>query len=48
MLWKRICKRREGEKGADNALDIDKETFERYWEGFEDPVGEGEVVIDIV
>lgn len=48
MLWDRICKRGEGDKGPDNALDIDWETFEGYWNGFEDPVEEGEVVVNIV
>lgn len=48
LLWDRICRRSEAVKGADNALDIDEETFERYWNGFENPEGEGEIVIDLV
>lgn len=47
-LWERICKRSKAEKTADNALEIDRETFEMYWDGFEDPEGEGEVVIEVV
>lgn len=48
LLWKRICKRSEGVKTAASAYDISRGTFERYWDGFEDPVGEGEIVISIV
>jgi predicted kinase len=48
MLWKRICKRSEGAKTADSALDISRETFEMYWAGFEDPAGEGEIVAKVV
>ncbi|KAH7380487.1 ATP/GTP-binding protein [Phaeosphaeria sp. MPI-PUGE-AT-0046c] len=48
LLWERICRRSEGVKTADSALDIDWETFEGYWAGFEDPVGEGEVVVDLM
>lgn len=48
LLWERICRRSEGVKTADSALDIDWATFEGYWAGFEDPVGEGEIVVDLV
>lgn len=48
VLWKRICKRSEGVKTADSALDISRETFDEYWNGFEDPVGEGEVVVRVL
>lgn len=48
ILWNRICKRSTLDETADNALDISRETFEMYWEGFEDPQGEGEIVIDAV
>lgn len=48
ILWDRICKRSERDKTAENALDISRETFEMYWEGFENPEGEGEIVIDVV
>jgi len=47
LLWQRICKRSEGVKTADSALDISRDTFEMYWDGFENPVGEGEVVIRV-
>ena len=48
VLWERICRRSKAEKTADNALDISRETFEMYWDGFESPEGEGEITIDIV
>ncbi|KAF3046918.1 hypothetical protein E8E12_007463 [Didymella heteroderae] len=48
VLWTRICTRSAAEKTADSALDISRETFEMYWNGFENPEGEGEIVIDVV
>lgn len=48
VLWERIRRRSEGVKTPDSALDIDRETFEGYWKGFEDPVGEGEIVVEVV
>jgi hypothetical protein len=48
LLWERICRRSEGVKTANSSLDIDRETFEGYWNGFEGPDGEGEIVIDVV
>lgn len=48
VLWERICRRSEGVKTADNALEIGRGVFEGYWEGFEGPEGEGEVVVDVV
>ncbi|KAF2822014.1 putative ATP/GTP-binding protein [Ophiobolus disseminans] len=47
FLWNRICKRSNRGKTADSALDISRETFEMYWRGFEDPVGEGEIVVKV-
>jgi predicted kinase len=47
VLWNRICKRSEETKTADSAVDISRETFEEYWSGFEEPVGEGEIVIRV-
>jgi predicted kinase len=47
VLWERICKRSQGVKTADSALDISREVFEGYWSGFEDPVGEGEIVVRV-
>lgn len=48
VVWKRICARSAAGKTADSALDIDRATFEMYWNGFENPEGEGEIVIDVV
>jgi hypothetical protein len=45
MLWNRICKRCEAPKTADSALDISKELFKTYWDNFEGPVDEEEIVI---
>lgn len=47
-LWDRICERSKAEKTADNALEISRETFDTYWDGFEDPDGEDETVIDVI
>ncbi len=47
VLWERIQKRSEGAKTADSAVEIDRVTFERYWEGFEGPDGEGKVVVEV-
>ncbi|KAF2029221.1 P-loop containing nucleoside triphosphate hydrolase protein [Setomelanomma holmii] len=47
LLWSRICKRSEGTKTANSAYDITRETFEMYWSGFENPDGEGEIVIEV-
>ncbi|CAO2651800.1 Nn.00g000830.m01.CDS01 [Neocucurbitaria sp. VM-36] len=46
-LWERICKRSAGIKTANSAFDITRDIFEMYWNGFEDPIGEGEVVIQV-
>lgn len=48
ILWRRLCKRSEGVRTADSALYISREEFEAYWEGFEDPVDEEEIVIDVL
>lgn len=47
IVWERIRKRSEGAKTANSALDISRETFERYWDGFEIPDGEEEIVIEV-
>ncbi|UPX17303.1 uncharacterized protein EKO05_0007669 [Ascochyta rabiei] len=47
VLWNRIGTRRLNEKTADSAFDISRETFEMYWDGFEDPEGEGEIIIEV-
>jgi predicted kinase len=48
LLWDRNCRRSESVKTADSALDIDRNTFEGYWNGFENPDGEGEIVVEII
>lgn len=48
VLWQRICNRSAGKKTADSALDISRETFEMYWNGFENPEGEDEIVVEVV
>ena len=48
VLWERVCKRSAREKTADSAFEISRETFEMYWNGFENPEGEGEIVIEVV
>jgi predicted kinase len=48
ILWTRIRTRSTAKKTADSALDISRETFEMYWNGFENPDGEGEIIIDVV
>ncbi|KAL6703922.1 hypothetical protein ACN47E_008958 [Coniothyrium glycines] len=47
LLWERICKRSQGAKTANSALDISRELFDEYWKGFEEPDGEGEIVLKI-
>lgn len=47
LLWQRICRRAEKEKDANSALVISRELFESYWDGFEEPEGEGEVVFEV-
>lgn len=46
-LWARIQDRSAQPKEANSALDISRDTFEMYWDGFEDPHGEGEIVIGV-
>lgn len=48
VLWRRIESRAKGERGADSAFKVTREVLRRYFEGFEEPVGEGEVVVDVV
>lgn len=47
LSWRRICTRNQGERDANSALDISRETFEMYWNGFEEPVGEDEIVFHV-
>lgn len=44
VLWRRVCDRQKKARGADNALDIDRDLLDRFCEGFEVPSGEGEIV----
>ncbi|EME79178.1 uncharacterized protein MYCFIDRAFT_23523, partial [Pseudocercospora fijiensis CIRAD86] len=45
VLWERIQRRREMEINANSALEISTEIFEMYVQGFEQPDGEGEIVV---
>jgi predicted kinase len=45
-LWKRICQRRKVEINANCAYQITPEILDMYWNGFEAPAGEGEIVVD--
>lgn len=45
-LWERICRRREVEVNADSAYLITEDVLDMYLDGFEVPVGEGEIVVD--
>jgi predicted kinase len=47
LLWERITSRSKAAKTANNALDISRELFESYWAGFENPSGEGEIVVEV-
>jgi gluconate kinase len=49
MLWRRIGERRARPVDADSVAgnEISRETLRMYYEGFERPVGEGEVVIKV-
>ncbi|KAI0530367.1 ATP/GTP-binding protein [Xylaria digitata] len=45
-LWQRICHRREVGVNADCAYEITQDILDMYWTGFEEPHGEGEIVVD--
>ncbi|KAI8956514.1 P-loop containing nucleoside triphosphate hydrolase protein [Daldinia sp. FL1419] len=47
FLWNRISKRRQDGVNADSAYEITKEILGGYWDGFEAPVNEGEVIIEV-
>lgn len=47
VLWRRIRERASAGKTADSALDIDEALLDRYVEGFEEPEGEGEIVVEV-
>ena len=46
-LWTRIRDRSLKNKEANSAFDITRDTFEQFWAGFEEPSGEGELVIEV-
>ncbi|OAA42426.1 ATP/GTP-binding protein [Beauveria brongniartii RCEF 3172] len=56
LLWRRIQGRRaardsisveSGARDGDSAYDVERETFEMYWKGFERPMGEGEIRVQV-
>ncbi|KAK4450207.1 P-loop containing nucleoside triphosphate hydrolase [Podospora aff. communis PSN243] len=47
VIWKRLQHRRRAGIDADSAYDITPEILDGYWKGFENPKGEGEVVVDV-
>ncbi|KAI0196445.1 ATP/GTP-binding protein [Astrocystis sublimbata] len=42
--WRRICARGQEQITSDCAYQITPEILDMYWEGFEEPIGEGEIV----
>jgi gluconate kinase len=47
ILWRRICERRQKEVDANCALEIDEGLLDSYLKGFEEPVGEEEIVVHV-
>ncbi|KAM3563391.1 hypothetical protein MY1884_001304 [Beauveria asiatica] len=56
LLWRRIQGRRaardsipveSGARDGDSAYDVERETFDMYWKGFERPMGEGEIRVPV-
>ncbi|KAK0619630.1 hypothetical protein B0T14DRAFT_566460 [Immersiella caudata] len=47
VSWKRLQHRRRVGIDADSAYEITREILDSYWRGFENPEGEGEVVVDV-
>ncbi|KAL7619560.1 hypothetical protein AAE478_010101 [Parahypoxylon ruwenzoriense] len=47
FLWGRIVQRRQKGVDADSAYEVTKEILDRYWDGFEHPTNEGEIVIEV-
>ncbi|KAI1377898.1 P-loop containing nucleoside triphosphate hydrolase protein [Hypoxylon crocopeplum] len=47
FLWNRIVQRRKEGINADSAYVITAEVLDGYWNGFEAPTNEGEIVIDV-
>lgn len=46
-LWRRICERRQKGVNANCALEIDEALLDQYVKGFEEPSGEGEIVVHV-
>ena len=44
VLWRRIAARRKAGVNADSALEINKELLDVFYDGFEVPSGEGEMI----
>lgn len=53
-LWKRLEDRKArkgtlgGEREGDATFDVTREILQQYWDGWEAPEGEGEIVFDVV
>ncbi|KAI1262081.1 ATP/GTP-binding protein [Xylariaceae sp. FL1019] len=45
ILWERIQARRKAEINADSAYEITQDILATYWNGFEEPSNEGEIVV---
>ena len=48
VLWRRIQERRAQARDADSAFDVTAEILGAYCEGFEEPKGEGEIIVAVV
>ena len=48
VLWRRIQERTAKGRDADSAFDVTEEVLDRYWAGWEEPDGEGEIVIEVL
>lgn len=46
-LWARIQERSKADRDANSAFVITRETFEKYCGGFDVPLGEGEIILNI-
>jgi len=47
VLWRRIQQRKAAGRDADSSLEIPEQLLDSYLNGFERPVGEGEVVVQV-
>lgn len=46
VLWRRIQERKAKRRDADSAFEVTEKVLERYWQGFEAPEGEGEIIVE--